>query len=69
MWPTEYQFKQPAEPNYHARQIADLVKAIKEGKRPLVDAVEGRKSVAILLAIYESGRTGQPVKIPELTAV
>jgi UDP-N-acetyl-2-amino-2-deoxyglucuronate dehydrogenase len=69
MWPTAYEFKRPAEPNYHARQIADLVKAIKEGKKPLVDAVEGRKSVAILLAIYESGRTGQPVKVPELTAV
>jgi predicted dehydrogenase len=69
MWPTEYEFKRPAEPNYHARQIADLVKAIQEGRKPLVDAVEGRKSVAILLAIYESGRTGQPVKIPELSAV
>jgi len=62
-WPTDYQFKQPAQPNYHARQIRELVEAIRVGRRPLVDAVEGRKSVAILLAIYESNRTGQPVRV------
>jgi UDP-N-acetyl-2-amino-2-deoxyglucuronate dehydrogenase len=64
-WPTDYQFKQPASPNYHARQIADLIEAIQTGRPPLVDGVEGRKSVAILLAIYESQRTGQPVQIQE----
>jgi UDP-N-acetyl-2-amino-2-deoxyglucuronate dehydrogenase len=62
-WPTDFQYRQPAEPNYHARQIQDLVAAIRAGRRPLVDGVEGRKSVAILLAIYESSRTGQPVRI------
>jgi predicted dehydrogenase len=62
-WPTDYQFRQPARPNYHARQIKELVEAIRAGRRPLVDAVEGRKSVAILLAIYESNRTGQPVRV------
>ena len=62
-WPTDYRYRRPASPNYHARQIADLVAAIRAGRRPLVDAVEGRKSVAILLAIYESGRTGLPVRV------
>jgi predicted dehydrogenase len=60
-WPTDFQFKRPAWPNYHARQIQELVGAIAAGRKPLVDGVEGRKSVAILLAIYESQRTGQPV--------
>jgi predicted dehydrogenase len=68
-WPTDYRFLRPAEPNYHARQIADLVAALKAGRRPLVDGVEGRKSVAILLAIYESARTGQPVRLSEPAAV
>ena len=68
-WPTDYQFKQAASPHYHARQIAELVEAIRAGRRPLVDGVEGRKSVAILLAIYESGRTGQPVRIQAPAAV
>ena len=62
-WPTDYRYRRPASPNYHARQIADLVAAIRAGRRPLVDAVEGRKSVAILLAIYESSRTGLPVRV------
>jgi predicted dehydrogenase len=62
-WPTAYAFKQPAQPNYHARQIADLVESIRSGRKPLVDGVEGRKSVAILQGIYESQRTGQPVEI------
>ena len=55
--------RRPAEPSYHARQIEELVEAIRAGRRPLVDAAEGRKSVAILLAIYESNRTGQPVRV------
>ena len=29
----------------------------------MVDGYEGRKSVAILQAVYESDRTGQPVRI------
>jgi predicted dehydrogenase len=68
-WPTDYQFKQPAQPNYHARQIEDLVDSIRAGRQPLVDGVEGRKSTAILLAIYESQRTGQPVQLREPAAV
>jgi UDP-N-acetyl-2-amino-2-deoxyglucuronate dehydrogenase len=67
-WPTDYQFKQPAQPNYHSRQIEELVEAIAAGRAPLVDGIEGRKSVAILLAIYESQRTGQPVQIEEPAA-
>jgi predicted dehydrogenase len=56
-------------PNFHARQLADVVDAIRTGRRPLVDGVEGRKSVAILLAIYESARTGQPVRLDNPAAV
>jgi predicted dehydrogenase len=62
-WTTAYRFKQPGEPNYHARQIADLVDAIRSGRRPMVDGYEGKKSVAILQAVYESNRTGQPVQL------
>lgn len=68
-WPTDYRFKQPAQPNYHARQIRELVAAIRAGRKPLVDGIEGRKSVAILLAIYESQRTGQPVRLGQPSAV
>ena len=66
-WTTPYRFKAPGEPNYHARQIADLVESIRTGRRPLVDGYEGKKSVAILQAVYESERTGQPVRLEGLS--
>jgi predicted dehydrogenase len=66
-WTTAYQFKEAGEPNYHARQIADLVDSIRAGRRPLVDGYEGKKSVAILQAVYESTRTGQPIALSGLS--
>ena len=48
----------------HQNQIEDLMEAIITGKRPMVDAREGRKSVEIVLAIYKSARTGEMVKLP-----
>ncbi len=38
----------------HARQLADFVNAIQEGRAPLVDGREGRKAVAVIEAIYRS---------------
>jgi predicted dehydrogenase len=48
---------------YHARQLADFVHALKTGGRPLVDGGEGRKAVELILAIYESARTGRAVSL------
>jgi predicted dehydrogenase len=60
---TAYRFKPPGEPSYHARQIANLIGSIRTGRRPTVDGYEGKKSVAIFQAVYESNRTGQPVRL------
>lgn len=56
----------PADINFkgHQRQIEDMIHSIETGDKPLVDGVEGRKSVAIVLAIYESARSGRMVKLP-----
>ncbi|MFH1086180.1 MAG: Gfo/Idh/MocA family oxidoreductase [Chloroflexota bacterium] len=62
-WYTGYAFQRPAEPSYHARQLQEFMQAIRVGRAPLVDGVEGRKAVALMLALYESGRTGQTVKV------
>jgi len=62
-WTTAFQFKEVGVPNYWSRQIADLVESIRTGKRPMIDGNEGRKSTAILQAIYESERTRQPVQL------
>ncbi len=47
----------------HRRQIADFIQAVREDRSPLVDGAEARKSVAIILAIYESVRTGNRINL------
>lgn len=47
----------------HTRQLADFVAAIREDREPLVNGAEGKKPLEIILAIYESARTGKPVKL------
>jgi UDP-N-acetyl-2-amino-2-deoxyglucuronate dehydrogenase len=43
-------------------EIGDFLRAIEEDRPPFVSGEEARKSVAIVLAIYESTRTGRPAK-------
>lgn len=47
----------------HQKQIEDLMHAIAVDKKPFIDEIEGRKSVAIIAAIYESARTGKRVNL------
>lgn len=48
----------------HLDQLKDLLKAIRTGSQPLVDGQEGRKSVEIILAIYQSSWSGKRVNLP-----
>ncbi|MBI3911811.1 MAG: Gfo/Idh/MocA family oxidoreductase [Armatimonadetes bacterium] len=48
----------------HILQLQDFVDAIREGRDPMVTGEDGRASVEIILAIYKSARTGQPVNLP-----
>ncbi|MCW3106694.1 MAG: oxidoreductase domain protein [Segetibacter sp.] len=48
----------------HQRQLEDMIHSIETGKKPLIDGIDGRKSVEIVLAIYESARTGKMVRLP-----
>ena len=45
----------------HQRIIEDFLTAIRTNGTPACDAREGRRSVALIEAIYESARTGGPV--------
>ena len=45
----------------HQAQFEDLVQALQADRPPAVDCAEACKAVNIILAIYESARTGQPV--------
>ncbi len=47
----------------HIAQITDMVNAIREDRKPLVDQHEGRKPIEIIMAVYESSRTGKLVTL------
>jgi UDP-N-acetyl-2-amino-2-deoxyglucuronate dehydrogenase len=47
----------------HAAQIADLLAAVEEGRALAVDGPAGRDALEIVRAVYESARTGAPVRL------
>jgi len=47
----------------HRDNFASFLSALDEGKSPDIDGPEARKAVQIILAIYESARTGKPVDL------
>jgi UDP-N-acetyl-2-amino-2-deoxyglucuronate dehydrogenase len=50
-------------PNFHAYQLRDVIDAIRTNREPAVTGEDGRRVVAIIQGVYESGRTGRPVKL------
>lgn len=47
----------------HTSLVGDMVTAIREGRPPLVPGEEGRRSLALVLAVYEAARTDLPVAL------
>ena len=47
----------------HAAQFADLLAAVDTGRQPAVTGESGRAALEIVLAVYESSRTGRPVSL------
>jgi predicted dehydrogenase len=47
----------------HAAQLADLLDAVDTGREPAVSGRDGRDALEIVLAVYESSRTGRPVAL------
>lgn len=65
---TESDFHSGADPMafteyYHKMQFIDLINAIDENRKPMVDENDGRKPVDIILAAYESSRTGKKIEL------
>lgn len=50
--------------NGHTSLFADVMDSITNHHKPYVDAVTGRNALEMILAIYKSMKTGQPVKLP-----
>jgi predicted dehydrogenase len=51
-------------PGFHALQIQDFLQAVRDDRAPAVTGRDALKSLEVILAIYESSRTGQPVRMP-----
>ena len=41
-----------------------MIDAVENDRKPYVDAVAGRNALEMILSIYKSQKTGQPVKLP-----
>ncbi len=50
--------------HYHALQIQDFLRAVREDRPPLVTGEDGRIVVAMFTAIYRSSRERRPVAFP-----
>ncbi len=46
----------------HALQISDFIDAIRENRSPFVTLEDARATMAVIESIYESARTGRPVR-------
>ena len=50
----------------HKAVISDMVMAIQQDRSPMVDGSEGRKSVALITALYRSSKTDKQINIEKL---
>lgn len=56
----------PAAIGHHGHMLLfkDVLEAIKKNRPPLIDGLEGRRSVEIIQAIYKAAETGKAVTLP-----
>ncbi len=67
IWEQEEQGR-PGFPEFHVLQIQDFLHAVIDDRPPAVTGADARRSLEIILAIYESSRTGLPVPLPLVEA-
>ena len=48
----------------HRLQIEDMIRAIEEDRKPLVDGLEARKAIEIIRGIYLSAQRGTEINLP-----
>ena len=56
----------PADISYHGHreQLRDMLDSIDTGRKPAIDGADARKPLEIILAVYESARSGRDVTLP-----
>ena len=55
----------PPGPEDRLKVIEDFIKAIRDGSEPRCNGKEGRRSVAVVEALYRSAGTGMPGLLTE----
>ena len=50
--------------NPHSALYGDMIRAIRTGRNPLADGESGRSAVELVLAIYQSAKTGRTATLP-----
>jgi predicted dehydrogenase len=63
-WKALPDFGAESRPPHHAHLGRDLIHAVETGSKPLCDAEDGRWTIEMAAAVYESQRLGSPVKFP-----
>ena len=48
----------------HAKQINDFFRSVRKGERPYIDGHEGKKAMELVLAMYQSARKDDWVRLP-----
>ena len=48
----------------HTPLYKDVIHSIEQDRQPYVTAMEGKKALELVLAIYKSAAEGRPVKLP-----
>ena len=58
----------PVEPEIRGmkRMVRDFIGAIAEGREPVMNGEEALNDLAVVLASYESVRTGEPVRVADV---
>lgn len=49
---------------YHRRQLLDFIQAVRQNRQPAVDGREGRRTLELIRALYQSSDLGQWVQFP-----
>lgn len=47
----------------HITQIKDMLEALRNDRKPMVDAYEGKKPIDIINAVYQSAKSGKEIKL------
>jgi predicted dehydrogenase len=50
--------------HYHALQFGDFLRAVRQGRPPVVTGADGRAVVELFTAIYRSARDRRPIQLP-----